>query len=145
MLIFALFVQFGVVALFHPSMAFITLHACLASGVLQRFKFLIETPVGTFLRLSYLEIYLIGEVKGISTQVLNVVSINAVGAIMLESIRTPDSFILVHVEVLIASKKMDHLNFYFGLAVQTVFISILIWVSHKNASYNLQCHPNEFW
>lgn len=41
--------------------------------------------------------------------------IDAIRSIMLNGIRTPDSFILIHVEILIPGQKVDH--FYFNLVL----------------------------
>ena len=58
---------------------------------------------------------LIRKINGIPSEILNIVSVDTAGSIMMESIRAPNSFILIHIEILIPGEEMDHLNFDFSL------------------------------
>lgn len=53
MLVLALLVEFGMVALFHPAVALVALHAGFATGVLDGLEFFVEAPEGALFRLSY--------------------------------------------------------------------------------------------
>lgn len=44
-------------------------------------------------------------------------SINTTRAVMSQGIRTPDSLILLQIEIIVPIKQMNHLYFYFGLCV----------------------------
>lgn len=46
--------------------------------------------------------YLVSEIKGVPPEVLDVVGIDAVGAVVLQGVGTPDGLILVHVEILVS-------------------------------------------
>lgn len=95
LILLILFKNLRMVSLLHPSMAFITIHLCLASRILNRFQFIFEIPEWALFSLIIV-------FKRISSKVLNIMSIYAAWPIMSLCVRTPHRFIFLEKEIIVS-------------------------------------------
>ena len=130
-------INLRVISLFHPSMAFITIHISLASTFLNRLYFIGKVPRVTFLRKIFI-------IQRIPPKILIVMSIGTISAVMsiiiyllLKCIWTPNSLIFVHLKIGVIAVLVKKCNgqLLFGMS-ERAEISILtsIKISFKSSA-----------
>ena len=99
------------VVVFFPTVAILTFHTVLTTCLFKGFNIIVDSPIGT----SFWDIV---KLPRISTEILDIVGIDALGTVMVGRVRTPDGFILIYIELYIPFHFSNQFNrdFFIGMS-----------------------------